>query len=284
MSAMITGYTDFFYWEHSLKDHLRALNGGKIGAFIHKFLDENEIPITNADLPENCHGVFAMQGLEKGKILTGDGVNALILGHEGRHAWQYNTLKQDFTSPEEFVLRECFFEADARAIHFGLTLQIMHNLRSHIYCRRLKDILTPYEKEFISGGEEEIARIVKRPEVMAQTMRESFDKWIIHWTATQRYDDNIIKNMNNIPHARIKKGSLRGQLANLFNLPHFKGRGIRPDYPESLAQSLGFTGDPDIPNYLLDTTGPALNSDFYTRICNYRVEREADKIAQELAL
>lgn len=65
-------------------------------------------------------------------------------------------------------------------------------------------------------------------------------------------------------------------------MPVYTRESLDPEYPQKLAEALGFLGDKMGGNYLTETSGPAFNSDFYTRVCNYRLERSVARIAEKL--
>ncbi|MCC6598461.1 MAG: hypothetical protein IT559_06695 [Alphaproteobacteria bacterium] len=200
-----------FRFAESFSDHRIALKSSQIGADIFKFLEDKEIEITeNKDMPEDVEGRFISpsSGEGNGRIEYGRHVNALILAHEGRHAWQYANLPGEIKAPpapQDYVLVERFKEADARAIHFAVTLEICHSMRvGHSYSEKLLDCLSPSEKDLYKNDPDYIETLCANKKKFGQVVREAFDFWMIQGLGTD-YDDQIQLALSQAGKSEIKR-------------------------------------------------------------------------------
>jgi uncharacterized phage-associated protein len=266
-----------FRWE-SIDDHLAALQCGPMGKNIYEFCQKAKIYVEeNSDLPErtlaqyrHSHGVIGSLGT----IQYNETTNAAILAHEARHAWQH-TLPRFVTrpsNPADYVIKQRFMEADARAFEMGIIIEIMANMSVHHgYAEQLRDVLQPHEKEILDS--ENINELLDSKPKMMQVMRRTFDQWM-YLGLTSDYDGQI--------EDQLKASQGRGIVAKAFSfagpIPKFSKGEPDPNYSMALAKELGRLDDDTDANYLLDTDGPELNSELYTRISNIKLERLVTKI------
>jgi hypothetical protein len=276
-----------FFYKREFQDHLEALNSSSIGRFLGEGAKKLEIKIEyNSEMSENSDGTYIrMRGFRRqGKIEYGDHMNALILGHEIRHVWQHMSLSsgvQNPISPEEQILLDRFIEADGRAVEFGLTIQIAHEMTlNHEYAHNLLACFDGYEKEICEYSIKKIEELGQRPDLLKQAMRNVFDWWVAHSpTAPDVYDQGTEES--------LKMGTKNTFYKAVFDLvnkgfsprPCYIRSGIDAAYVENLVEELGSLGSIMGGNYLTESDGLSFTDEFYTRPCQYRLEREAQKFA-----
>ena len=283
---MIKDHTASDFKYESLDNHKIALVASPIGAEILRFIERKKIEIIqNDELPERIHGMYVSKPFHPGHIEYGECTNALVIAHEGRHAWQADVLSRALLSPkspQDYVLKERFIEADARAIHFATTLQIVNALRlDNHYAELLLEALSPREKQLFASNPKNIEAICSNRSQFLKTVRKAFDCWMIDGLGTS-YDEQI--------QGALSK-SHTSNLARMFYVSAVGLGAFKPcftevtpdsDYPGQLGEVLGDLGDGLGDNYLLDTDGPTLNDPFYTRVCNVHVERAIDRVHMSL--
>ena len=267
-----------FFYKTSLKNHLSALEAGRIGNFLAEFLADKKIPIRKNDSYIG-QANYTPAPLSVGHIEVGTHMNASVLGHEIRHAWQHLELSSALLNPrsaQDFILFKRFIEADARAIQFGVSLQTIHAFRSdNNYAYNLIGCLNRSEKDICERNVERLEEICSSPKEIKMAMRRAFDNWIAVGPAQRVYEDQIRDIISTKDHGSL----LQKSFAKLAGNPQFTEKEMNPDYPQQLAAALGSLGDKMEGNYLTETDGPDFNAPFYTRICNYQLEREVARIA-----
>lgn len=233
-----------------------------------------------------------------GNIRIGELANALLIGHELRHACQFMTLPGEVLSPqspEEAVLLGHFLEADGRAFEFGLTIQIVNEMRlmqdedgyvyGNEYAHNLLASLDDYEKEVLEYSLPKLKEICNSPEKFKQAMRQVFDLWItIAPNAPEAYREETEKTLDMAISSEWKHKVMGVLKDGLTMRPNYISRGIRPEYVQKLVESLGNLG-PSVPgNYLTDTKGLDFTSEFYTRVCDFRIEDKVHDTLERLGL
>jgi hypothetical protein len=91
---------------------------------------------------------------------------------------------------------------------------------------------------------------------------------------TSDYDSQIEDQLK----ASQGMGIVRRAFSFVGPIPRFSSAEPNPDYPMVLAKELGRLDDDSDANYLLDTDGPDLTSQLYTRISNIKLERLVTQI------
>ncbi|MBI4030521.1 MAG: hypothetical protein HY370_02500 [Proteobacteria bacterium] len=258
---------------------------GSIGSFLKDFCDLEDINIKNTRLPQGTDAIYehARGGARKGVIKLGQYANALLLGHEIRHAWQHLRLPPELfypSSAQAQILLDRFIEADARAIEFGVALQTIHEMRvENGYAWSLLASMGDCQKEIIECSVEKLDEICSSPEKLKQAMRQAFDGWIaISPAAPSSYREKTEKTLRIAHISKIGKRFFDIVNGGRQPIPCYTESDMDGDYPGNLAAALGFLGDHMNGNYLMETKGPAFNSPFYTRICDFRLECAVDGI------
>lgn len=291
-----------FFMGDNPDEHINALKESSIGRSLAQLREKRKIKIERKysvdinGLSATYHHISGTRipGVIKVNLL----VNALLLGHELRHAWQHLTLPGEVLcprTPEEKILLDHFLEADGRATEFALTIQMAHSMGIHQradgrvygneYAHNLLACLDPYQKEVLEYDLKKMDEIVASPQKLKQAMRQVFDLWITQVSlAPEVYRQETEKHLG--------FAKRQGKLEAIFNryirgglssLPQFTEQGIRPAYVEMLTKSLGeLCGMGG--NYLTESKGPAFTSEFYTRICDVRLEKAANDTAFRLGL
>ena len=271
--------------------HMPYLVESAIGQYLYEFSKHINIQYKPSRKLFDREGAayVAKRGSRKpGYILYGEFCNAAIVGHEIRHATQHLTLPTDLLNPssaEEQILLDRFIEADARAIGFGITLQIVHELKlSNDYAFHLLGYLDDHEKEICDYSYEKLNVICASPKKLKQAMRNVFDWWIAHGPQLHGSYDKDTENTLKMAQAsklyRAFFNSRNKDKDKLLATPCYDRTGIDPAYVEErnpLASSDNMEG-----NYLTETKGPSFTDEFYTRPCQYRLEREAETLKNRL--
>lgn len=222
---------------------------------------------------------------KKGHIKYGNSINALILGHEIRHGWQHLCLSENLqnpTSPDEKILLDRFIEADGRTIEFGVTLQIVHSMGlDNAYAQNLFASFDKYEKQICEYSIEKVKELGSSPTALKQAMRQVFDWWIAHAPVAPKDYDNQTEDLISSGTSNKLYG-LFYKITNKGCAPqqYFNNTGINPKYVQDLVKELGELGEHMDGNYLTETTGLDFMNEFYTRPCNYKLERAAQKFTQ----
>lgn len=263
-----------------IEDHLKALAADSLGRSISGFIERQGIEIdSSASIPPDVYAWY-VTGTKRIEYNALHRPNALILAHEGRHAWQFLTLPAHLlhpANPVDTVIAGRFIEADARALHMGVALQtIAHFGASKDYPQALLNVLTaPWEKAIHKDSLAAVDGICASPGRLKQAMRQAFDFWMAYGIMADRYESKIA--------AVVADGAAAGLSARFAKhasprrrnrLAHaFTSAAGDPAFPLRLAERLGDLGESIGGNYLLDTKGPPLDSALYTRISTPVVEK-----------
>jgi hypothetical protein len=222
-----------FRWVN-IDDHLAALRCGPMGRNLDDFGDKAKITVQeNRDLPEQTLAQYRHGGIgSHGVVQYNRTTNAAILAHEIRHAWQHNLPRRVTRSsnPADYVIKQRFMEADARAFEMGIIIEIMANMSiHHRYAEQLRDVLQPHEKEILDS--ENINELLDSKPKMMQVMRRTFDQWM-YMGLTSDYDGQI--------EDQLKASKNRGIVAKAFSfvgsIPKFSKSEPDPNYPIVLAK------------------------------------------------
>lgn len=280
---------DRFFREISFNSHMAALRRGGLGAFLAVFKDEKVIEFKyNESMPDDVRGryVYRQGSRVEGFIEMRYEAHAAVLGHEIRHAWQHLCLPDSLAypdSPEKQVMLDRFVEADARAVEFGVALQTIHNPGSDEsrYAGNLMASLDDYQKEIFEHSAKMLHEISNSPDLFRQAMRQAFDRWIAFSPAAGEHYRTQTEGA--LRDASASGGLLKGlfNVRNKWGSPRYAAKGLG-DYPQRLAEALGYLGDRMEGNYLTDTKGLAFDSKFYTRICDFRLERAVEGLSRRL--
>lgn len=294
----VTGQTSKFFASSLHNWHIETVKRSNIGKTVVDIVGGDKIKIENNYLINGAiyHHTTGMRTL--GHIEIGRMANALLIGHELRHAWQFMTLPGHVlspNSPEEQVLLDHFIEADGRAFEFGLTIQIVNDMGvfktangeyyGNEYAHNLLACLDPYEKEVLEYSLTTLKDICDSPAKFKQAMRQVFDLWItIVPVAPEAYKAETEKHLQAAERSIVTKLFNRIIRGGLSGKPNYVSSGIRPQYVQSLIESLGQLGDSMPGNYLTETTGLDFTSEFYSRICDFRLENSVGAANQRLHL
>lgn len=213
----------------------------------------------------------------KHKIEYDSAVTVSDLGHEFRHAWWFLKGKKKLLPPvsvEEFVLLQHFIEADGRAFGFAILAQAAAFMgEDDKYIKNLLPVLTSDEVEECAGSFKRLCQIGEKPDLLKKAMRRQFDRWIALSPVALTYDREIAREILPMRKARSFELCVRA----LFGDAIFSKKGvIRPSFVQDLVEKVGVCGNRF--NYLTETKGLPFTDPFYTRLCNYRLEREAAAI------
>lgn len=281
---------DHFFREISFNGHLATLRRGGLGAFLADFRDRKKIEMRyNDSMPHNVKARYTYRpgSRENGAIEMRYAAHAATLGHEIRHAWQHLCLPPVSLacpdSPEKQVMLDRFMEADARAVEFGVAIQTIDDQESQDsrYAGNLMASLDDYQKEIFEHSAGKLHEICNSPALFRQAMRQAFDRWMAFSpNASEHYRAQTEETLK----GAVVSGGLLRSLFNVRNKggsPRYTAKGLG-DYPQKLAEALGYLGNRVEGNYLTDTRGPAFNSEFYTRICDFRLERAVENLSRRL--
>lgn len=265
------------------RNHQNVLLSTELGRFLYEFKGSTKIDFDiNCDLkPTQARFI---QNETKGfyVIEHGISVNALIIGHELRHAWwvmvgDKGNLKP--VSPEEYILRERFMEADARAIEVGLMSQIAYAYPyEDDYVQHLLASLEPLDLESFGYSYNRLCAVGRDPQMLKATMRAHFDKRIAVSPAEAFYEQKIFEKVDSLlspPSSSGIRGLIRRMAATEVTLP--SSGVIRPEFVNDLINRMGVYND-NGDNYLTQTKGPDFMNPCYTRVCNYRLEELASQV------
>lgn len=278
---MIKGHTDPYFFRNHIKKHIIALKTGSIGKSIVDFTSSQGIEVHKEEnLPAHVHGKYVPRTFSKDKIIYEKKLNALILGHEGRHAWQYRSLPSKLREPSSGhgqIIFDRFIEADARAVHLGAVFQMAASMNvKNCYVRDVLKSLSEHEREIYGHDPNNISKIADSPEKLKQAMRKSFDAYIRLGIASE-YDEQTSRKIDSAKKSKLSRAFFISVLGGNAFVPCHTQDKMDENYPSALAEHLGRLDQGWQGNYLLDTDGPEINSAFYTRVCNYRLERQIPK-------
>jgi hypothetical protein len=285
---MLKKYDDGDIVDLQEADHIVAMTAGALGAYFHRFAKEKHIPIRmNYKLDRNTQAAYCYspyRSASNGHIEYGRrGLNALLLAHELRHAWQHVTLPSGIlapSDPQSYIMARRFVEADARAVHLGATLQIINGLRpDHVYSKTLLNMILKEEKFIINPVTIDIDEVALDERALKQVMRDAFDQWMIHLIDSD-YDAEIYQRMAEGEKLsnKVGKWGQKGLKLSMPLMPIFNQASMNADYPMALATAMGNLEPVVKGNYLLDTQGPDLTSEVYSRISHPHLERAVERI------
>ncbi len=284
--------TNEYFNHRDINKHFDVLKLSAIGKQLVSFSEENQIKCVFLDnMPENTEARYSsvMGSKKPGIIQHGTRVHAALLGHELRHAWQdlvCNPKIQPPQSPEEQIIYDRFIEADASAIEFMITIQCVAGMGvSNVYSENLIGCLDSYQKQICLYSSEELLRLANEPLALSQATRQAFDQWIVRTPIASGYDLMTEQKIALSKTGELKRFFARGGMAiseQSFDdiYPRYTRRGVDPQFVEKLVDVLGDIGmQGRDSNYLRDSEGLPFMDEFYTRICNYRLEKLAESIS-----
>lgn len=278
--------TNEYFHYRDIRQHLDVLKLSAIGENLVSFAEAYRIKyILLEEMHENTVTIYARQhaGQKPGVVQHGRCLHAALLGHELRHAWQHLVCEPMMPTPqsaEEQILYDRFMEADARAIEFMLTVQCVSSMgTSNIYAENLIACLDDYQKRICLYSDKELLRLASEPAALKQATRQVFDQWIVRSPFQLKYDESteeIIKLSQTGGLQRLFSRMGNVILGNSFrdSYPHYSKQGVSSEFIDGVVDVLGKTGViNEEENYLRDSKGLSFDNEFYTRICNYHLEK-----------
>lgn len=277
----------FFEYRCFPSDPFPILFSVKIGLFLTAFEGAEKITCHYDENLEPSTARFSCSRKKDGSVLNpvidyGESLNVLIMGHELRHAWWFmaaDEVSLKPASPEEYILKKRFIEADARAISVGLAAQVYYESDAKPdYIKHLLATLDATERETFRRSRSWLRTVGSDNDLLKTTMRAHFDKWIALSPAQSRYDGLLLDELDSLlsptslldPEALVRR---KGSTEMAFP----PSRGVRPEFVQALVGKMGVYNDQK-DNYLTQTEGLDFMDPFYTRICNYRLEQLVSKV------
>lgn len=277
-----------YFHDTSTDAHTNVLSHCPTGGHLLEFSKRKKIMmIRNEEMTGNdvARYIHVFGNYKPGHIEYGEFMHAVILGHELRHVEQHLSpvMRQVMpTSPEEHILLSRFIEADARAVEFGIAMQIIGDMgHKNDYGQNLLACLDRYQKQICRFSFSEVDRLGHEPLRLKHAMRTAFDCWMAFSPSQTLYEDltrDAIK--------MTRAGRIERAFATLVNrgtdpIPRYTRRGISPEFLQTVTEAFGQLGGGTLPgNYLTETKGLPFDNPFYTRINNYKLERLADRLCK----